>query len=59
MDRNYLIGSHGDAANPVLGAVGYNFARLISWLRRLLCALLPLLIAARSHRTPALPIPAL
>jgi hypothetical protein len=26
MDRNYLIGSHGDAANAVLAAVGYNFA---------------------------------
>ena len=56
MDRNYLIGSHGDAANAVLAAVGYNFARLIGWLRQLLCALLPLLITARSHRTPALSI---
>jgi transposase, IS5 family len=54
MDRNYLIGSHGDAANAVLAAVGYNFARLLGWLRQLLCALLSLLIAAPSHRTPAL-----
>ena len=54
MDRNYLIGSHGDAANAVLAAVGYNFARLLAWLRQFLCALLHLLIAARSHCTPAL-----
>ena len=33
MDRNFLIGSHGDATNAVLAAVGYNFARLIAWLR--------------------------
>ena len=39
MDRNFLIGSHGDATNAVLAAVGYNFARLIAWLRELLCAL--------------------
>ena len=56
MDRNYLIGSHGDAANAVLAAVGYNFARLLGWLRQLLCALLSLLTTARSHRTPALSI---
>jgi transposase, IS5 family len=54
MDRNYLIGSHGDAENAVLAAVGYNFARLLGWLRQLLCALLSLLITARSNRTPAL-----
>ena len=56
MDRNYLIGSHGDAANAVLAAVGYNFARLIGWLRRLLCALLPLLIAASPYRASAAPM---
>jgi IS5 family transposase len=35
MDRNFLIGSEGDAANAVLAAVGYNFARLLGWLREL------------------------
>ena len=49
MDRNYLIGSHGDAANAVLAAIGYNFRRLAAWLRRLLRALFLLLIAARSN----------
>ena len=38
MDRNFLIGSHGDAANAVLAAVGYNFRRLVAWLREFLCA---------------------
>ena len=49
MDRNYLIGSHGDAANAVLAAVGYNFRRLAAWLRKLLRALFLLLFAARSN----------
>jgi transposase, IS5 family len=33
MDRNYLAGRHGDANNAILAAVGYNFRRLIRWLR--------------------------
>ncbi len=51
MDRNYLIGSHGDAANAVLAAVGYNFRRLTAWLRKLLCVLLAALcaISPRCH----------
>jgi IS5 family transposase len=40
MDRNYLRYPTGDANNAVLAAVGYNFARLLAWLRKLLCALL-------------------
>ena len=35
MDRNFLIGYEGDAANAVLAAVGYNFARLLGWFREL------------------------
>jgi transposase, IS5 family len=35
MDRNYLAGRHGDASNAILAAVGYNFRRLIRWLRLL------------------------
>ena len=42
MGRNYLAHSSGDAINAVLAAVGYNFRRLIQWLRFLL---LPILIA--------------
>ena len=37
MGRCYLKGTHGDAINAVLAAVGYNFALLLTWLR-LLCA---------------------
>jgi len=44
MGRNYLAHSSGDATNAVLAAVGYNFRRLIQWLRLLL---LRILIVAR------------
>ena len=43
MGRNYHWFQHGDAANAVLAAVGYNFRRLIRWrsflLRQILIAL--------------------
>jgi transposase, IS5 family len=44
MGRNYLAHRHGDFNNAVLAAVGYNFRRLIQWLRLLLCQILALLI---------------
>jgi transposase, IS5 family len=40
MDRNYLWHRQGDASNAVLAAVGYNFRRLIRWLKLLLCQIL-------------------
>ena len=40
MDRNYLIGSAGDAINAVLAAAGYNFRRLLAWLKLFLRLLL-------------------
>jgi len=40
MERNYLWHREGDAANAILAAVGYNFRRLIQWLRLLLCQIL-------------------
>ena len=43
MGRNYLWHREGDATNAVLAAVGYNFRRLIRWLRLLLCQILALL----------------
>ena len=46
MGRNYLWYRHGDANNAVLAAVGYNFRRLIRWLRILLCQILITLMAA-------------
>jgi IS5 family transposase len=36
MDRNYLAHRHGDLNNAILAAAGYNFRRLIKWLRILL-----------------------
>ena len=46
MGRNYLWLRRGDAINAVLAAVGYNFRRLIRWLRLLLRQIL------RSPRRP-------
>jgi hypothetical protein len=40
MGRNHLAGPAGDAANAVLSAAGYNFRRLLEWLRLLLCLFL-------------------
>jgi hypothetical protein len=45
MGRNYLWFRRGDANNAVLAAVGYNFCRLIRWLRILLWQLLAALLA--------------
>ena len=45
MGRNYLWFRHGDANNAVLAAAGYNFRRLIQWLRYLLRQILAALMA--------------
>src|SRR5436305_5581970 len=45
MQRNYLWHRQGNATNAVLAAVGYNFRRLIQWLRLLLCQILAQLTA--------------
>jgi hypothetical protein len=45
MGRNYLWFRRGDAANAVLAAAGYNFRRLIRWLRILLWQILSALFA--------------
>ena len=47
MDRNHLAGCIGDAANAVLAAVGYNFRRILAWLRLWLSALQIAIAAAR------------
>ncbi len=51
LGRCYLKGRDGDAANAVLTAVGYNFRRILAWLRALLCLIMVALwraVAARS-----------
>ena len=40
MGRNYLAHASGDAINAVLAAAGYNFRRLLAWLRFLLLRIL-------------------
>ena len=40
MGCNYLTHSSGDAINAILAAVGYNFRRLIQWLRLLMLKIL-------------------
>lgn len=49
MDRNYLKGSHGDAINAVLAAAGYNFRRLLAWLRIFLRLWLEIVMARDSE----------
>jgi transposase, IS5 family len=40
MNRNYLAYREGDANNAILAAAGYNFRRVLRWLRLLLCLIL-------------------
>src|SRR5437588_7909820 len=40
MGRNHLAHASGDATNAVLAAAGYNFRRLLAWLRFLLLRIL-------------------
>ena len=47
MNRNYLVGTQGDAANAVLAAAGFNFKLLIRWLM-FLCAWITAAVAAMS-----------
>ena len=46
MDRNYLAHRHGDANNALLAAAGYNFRRILRWLRLLLRIILAWLSAS-------------
>jgi transposase, IS5 family len=48
MGRNFLKGRHGDAANAVLAAAGYNFRRLLAWLAILWRVFLAAALAAVS-----------
>ena len=50
MDRNYLAHREGDLNNAVLAAAGYNFRRLIKWLRILLRLFLAMLFAPPNTR---------
>jgi IS5 family transposase len=56
MGRNHLAHTAGDATNAVLAAAGYNFRRLLAWLR-FLCAYL-LAVFKGPSRSQSQPIPA-
>ncbi len=51
LGRCYLKGRDGDAANAILTAVGYNFRRILAWLRALLRLILIALLPAFSIRS--------
>ena len=56
LGRCYLKGRAGDAANTILTAVGYNFRRILAWLRDLLRKILSAILRAfmtRSELNPA------
>jgi len=55
MDRNYLAGSKGDAINAVLAGAGYNFRRLIAWLRRLWRAWFAIVLANLTQAKISIP----
>ncbi len=40
LGRCYLKGHAGDAANAILTAAGYNFRRILAWIRIFLCLIL-------------------
>jgi IS5 family transposase len=44
--RCHLKGRAGDAANAILTAVGYNFRRILAWLKMLVRLVLPILCSA-------------
>jgi transposase, IS5 family len=52
MGRNFLKGTHGDAANAVLAAAGYNFRRLLAWLAALWRAFMMAALAAPDALVP-------
>ena len=52
MGRNYLAHRNGDLNNAILAAAGYNFRRLIKWLRILLCLILTPSSRSQNYRPP-------
>jgi IS5 family transposase len=47
----HLKGRAGDAADVILSAVGYNFRRILAWLRALWCLFLIALLQTISVQT--------
>src|SRR3954464_14143133 len=57
VERNRLLGAHGDAINAILAAAGHNLRLLVAWLRAL-CALLWAALVVRHDACRATPTPA-
>ena len=56
LGRCYLKGRDGDAGNVILTAVGYNFRRILAWLRAILRKILIAILrdfVIRSELKPA------
>jgi transposase, IS5 family len=56
LGRCYLKGRTGDAANAILSAVGYNFRRILAWLRILLRLFLIAIMRLSINRSALNPI---
>ena len=52
MGRNFLKGTHGDVANAMLAAAGYNFRRLLAWLAALWLVFIMALLVRRLGSRP-------
>lgn len=46
LGRDFLKGRHGDQANAVLTAIGYNLRLILNWLRTLCAGILAVLYDA-------------
>jgi len=55
MGRNQLARTQGDAANAILAAVGYNFRRILAWIK-LLLAILSASLQIQTRPNPSLQI---
>ncbi len=49
MGRNFLAHAAGDAINAILAAAGYNFRRILAWLKFLSAWLISLMTLNRSQ----------
>ena len=53
MGRNFLKGAHGDAANAILAAAGYNFRRLLAWMAMIWRVLIMMSLAGEESHPQA------
>ncbi len=47
MGRNFLAHAQGDAINPVLAAMGYNFRLILKWIQALCLKILATILSLR------------